>query len=101
MKLTNHNKNNHYTIDTFSIWGTIEINQKEYKKVYEFLMAKRDKAIIDVETYMRDSLENIKYFQNKTAGDLFSFGVLATQLVAKKYGLKNYKKQNYGIKIIN
>ena len=100
MKLINHNKNNHYDIDTFVMSGTITMSQKEYKKVYEFLMATRDKAILKIDTYTRDSLENIKHFQNKTVGDLFSFGVVATKLIAEKYGLKNYKKQNYGIKII-
>jgi HPt (histidine-containing phosphotransfer) domain-containing protein len=100
MDIVNHNKNNHYDINTYVMSGTITMTLKEYKRVYAFLMDKREKAIENNKTYARDSLENVKHHQHKEKGNLFSLGVYATQLLCKKYKLNNYKNQNYGIKIV-
>ena len=95
MKLTNHNKNNSYTIDTYVMRGTIEMTPQEWTRAYLWLWDQYQKAVKDIETYKRDSLSSLK----RENGRLFSIGVLATRLIAKKYGLQNYKDQNYGIKL--
>ena len=97
MKLVNHKEKNRYNLeDGTSIKGTIYMSQKEWTKSYLWLRSQYQKAIKDIETYKRDSLSSLK----KDKGLLFSIGVLATSLLAKKYQLKGYKDQNYGIKIV-
>jgi hypothetical protein len=76
--------------------GTIEMTPQEWTKTYLWLWGQYQKAIKSIDTYKRDSLSSLK----RDKGLLFSIGVLATSLVAKKYGLKNYKDINYGIKIV-
>lgn len=97
MKLINHNKNNSYDIDTYVMRGTIEMTHKEYVKAYLWLWGQYQKAIKNVETYKRDGLSSLHDIENET---LFCLGVTATSLLAKKYHLKGYKDQNYGIKIV-
>ena len=96
MKLLNHNANNTYDINTFTMRGTITMTPAEWQKSYLWLWGQYQKAIKNVETYKQDSLASLK----KDKGLLFSIGVLATQLLAKKHKLKNYKNQNYGVKIV-
>jgi len=96
MKLINHNQNNTYEIETYIMRGTIEMSPKEWENSYLYLSEQYKKAVKNTETYTRDSLSSLK----KDKGLLFSVGVLATKLLAIKYKLKNYKDQNYGIKII-
>ena len=96
MKLQNHNKNNTYDIDTYVMRGTITMTPTEWQKAYLWLLDKKQKATKNIETYTRDSLASLE----KDKGLLFSIGVFATQRLAQKYKLKNYKDQNYGIKII-
>ena len=96
MKLINHKDSNAYNIDTYVMRGTIEMTPQEWTKAYLWLWGQYQKAIKSVDTYKRDSLSSLK----REKGRLFSIGVLATSLLAKKYGLKNYKNINYGIKII-
>ena len=96
MKLKNHNKNNTYEIDSYVMRGTIEMSPSEWQKSYLYLWEQYKKAIKSIDTYKRDSLSSLK----KDTGLLFSVGILATQLIVKKYKLKNYKDQNYGIQII-
>lgn len=95
MKITNHNPNNTYDIDTYVMRGTIEMTPQEWREAYSFLQKKYKQAAQKTDTYPRDSLASIR----KNSGLLFSVGVPATQLLFKKYKLKNYKNQNYGIKI--
>ena len=96
MKLTNHNDNNSYDIDTYVMRGTITMTPKEWNDAYLYLWNCYQRGITNVETYQRDSLSSLK----KDKGLLFSIGVLATSLLVKKYHLKGYKDQNYGIKLI-
>ena len=96
MKLINHKKDNAYDIDTYVMRGTIEMTQKEYAKAFLFLRAKYHKAVKNCDTYVRDSLSSLDMFRGT---GYISLGVCATSLIAKKYGLKNYKDINYGIKI--
>ena len=98
MKLTNHRKDNSYDIDTYVMRGTIEMTPKEWTKSYLYLCGQWQKAIKNIDTYKRDSLSSIILKSDK--GQLFSIGVFATSLFAKRYHLKVYKDQNYGIKII-
>ena len=97
MKLTNHRKDNSYTIDTYVMHGTIEMSRPEYQKVYLYLWGQYQKAIKDIETYKRDGLSSLGCTREK---NLFSFGVVATKLIVKRFGLTGYKDQNYGIKIV-
>lgn len=96
MKLINHKRDNSYDIDTYVMRGTIEMTPQEWTKAYLWLWGQYQKAIKDIDTYKRDSLSSLK----RDKGLLFSIGVLATSLLAKKYHLKGYKDQNYGIKLI-
>lgn len=97
MKLINHKKDNAYTIDTFVMNGTITMTYKEYVKVMKYLTETYEEAVKEVNTFVRDSLTHAIIPQHK---DLFSFGVLATKLIAIHYHLKGYKSQNYGIQIL-
>jgi len=96
MKLTNHQQSHFYTIDTYTMHGTIEMTPKEWQKSYLYLWDQWQKAIKDIDTYKRDSLSSLK----KDKGLLFSVGVLATSLLVNKYHLNGYKSRNYGIKIV-
>jgi hypothetical protein len=99
MKLTNHNKNNSYTINTFVIHGTITMTRKEAEAVTAMLLNEYMKAVKRGDTYTRDSL---KTFSMVRMGDasLICIGVRATELIAERYNLQGYKPINYGIKII-
>lgn len=96
MKLTNHQKNNFYDVDTSVMRGTISMTPNEYKKVYAYLCDQYQKAVKSIDTYKRDNLSSLKKETNK----LFCLGVVATALIAKKWKLKRYNNGiNYGIKI--
>lgn len=96
MKVINHQKNNFYDLDTYIMRGTIEMTPKEWTKAYLWLWGQYQKAIKDIATYERDSLSSLKREQGK----IFSIGVCATKLLFKRFKLKNYKDQNYAIKIV-
>lgn len=96
MKLINHKQNNSYNINTYIMRGTIEMTPKEWLKAYMYLWGQWQKAIKDIDTYKRDGLSSLDTKKEQ----LFSIGVSATSLLVKKYHLKGYKNQNYGIKII-
>jgi hypothetical protein len=103
MKLTNHNKNNHYDVDYSVMSGTIEMNSNEFEKCFSYLVKEYEKAVINIDTYTRDSLSNVKHFNeyNDEGGleEYFCWGVKATQMIAKKYKLNNYKNVNYAIRV--
>ena len=101
MKLTNHNDNNTYTIDTYVMRGTIEMTKQEFKEAKIFLLNQYNKAVLEVDTYTRDSLSNLVNTGkiHREQPEYSSWGVCATKLIAEKYSLKNYKSQNHGIKI--
>jgi hypothetical protein len=98
MKLINHQKDNHYELSCSMMWGTIYMTTKEWTKCYLWLWSQWQKAIKDIETYKRDSLSSLNKNENLK---WFCIGVEATRLLAEKNNLKNYKNQNYGIKIID
>ena len=98
MKLINHNKNNSYDINTYVMRGTIEMTRKEFCKVFKYLTNEYHNAELNCITQTRDGLSHaVDGF--KSTGNLFNLGVCATGLIVSKYGLKNYKQQNYGILI--
>ena len=97
MRITNHNVKNSYDVNTYVMRGTITMTRKEYQKAFKWLQSEYSKAIENCETYKRDSLCSL----HDVKGDgVVSLGVYASQMIAKKYGLKGYKNHNYGIKII-
>lgn len=96
MKLTNHKKENSYTIDTFVMRGTITMTCTEYENAIMFLLREYQKAVKKCDTYTRDSLSGLKLL---AVPRLSSLGVCATKLIVKKYGLTGYKDQNYGIRV--
>lgn len=98
MKLINHNKNNTYDIDTYVMHGTIKMTLKEWEKVYKLLERKYNNAVKYCKTATRDGLCGC--MDKIYANNPFSIGVTATSLLAKKFHLKGYKDQNYGIQII-
>lgn len=93
MQLKNRQKNNFFYVDDAVMRGTIEMTSQEWQKCYLWLWGQYQKAIKDIETYKRDSLASLK----KDKGRIFCIGVLATQLIVKKYKLKNYRDVNYAI----
>jgi hypothetical protein len=97
MNIKNHKKDNGYNLkDGSYMRGTITMTSKEWQKAYLWLWGQYQKAIKDIDTYKRDSLASLK----KDSGQVFSIGITATSLLAKRYKLSNYKNQNYAIKII-
>jgi hypothetical protein len=102
MKLINHNKNNHYDLDTYVMGGTITMTDKEYETSLRFLQNEYKKAVKTIDTYKRDSLSGLvnRMPQTYKGYKLVDLGVTATQLLIKKHNLKGYKPQNYGIKVI-
>lgn len=100
MKLTNHKKNSFYWLPSGSVMhGTIEVSQEENKAICCYLLSEYQKAINTCDTYKRDSLSNCTVSKDKK---IFSAGVCASGLIAKRYGLDNYKNdRNYGIKTVN
>jgi len=95
MKLTNTSRI--YDINTFVMRGTISMTQEEWGKAYIFLKKRYSKAKKNCETYTRDSLYNI--IKEEPKDKVFNIGIYATRLIVEKYGLKNYKDVNYGIRI--
>ena len=106
MKLVNHQDKNCYDIETYVMRGTISMTMKEYEALELELYKRYKKALKKIDTYTRDALsqtlEGIKENrENMKIGRLVSFGVCATKLLVDIFGLKGYKEQNYGIKIIS
>lgn len=99
MKLTNHNKNNTYDIDTYVMRGTISMTDGEFFTAIKYLQAEYQKAVKNLDTYKRDSLSKLSSIHIDMKQTL-CIGVEATRLLALKYHLKGYKDQNYGIEII-
>lgn len=103
MKLINHKDSGSYDVDTYVMRGIIEMTTKEYKNCLDYLKKEDQKAVKKIDTYTRDSLSFMQHYSGKvyeTPKSIISVGVHATSLIAKKYGLKNYKDINYGIKIV-
>jgi len=106
MKLTNHNKNNSYTIPKESTIarGTITMTLAEYKDACSYLNRTYKRAYELCDTYMRDSLSLFSFFTGDTTypkEKIVCFGVCATEHIATHYQLKNYKHDiNYGIEVI-
>jgi hypothetical protein len=98
MKLTNHHKENSYTHNTYVMRGTIEMTREEYANAFQWLCRMYEKAVKECNTYVRDGLSSL--LLQKDTQIFFSLGVTATKMIAKKYGLKNYKDVNYCIRII-
>jgi hypothetical protein len=102
MKLTNHNKNNAYSMKDGSVMrGTITMTRVEFANASRYLDQEYKKAKRNCNTYVRDCLGVTTHEITRDFKDtLRCLGVCATQLLANKYHLKGYKDQNYGIKII-
>lgn len=102
MRLTNHQKDNSYTIDTYVMRGTITMSLSEYKDAVEYLKRTYTRAVKLCDTYTRDSLSPFSFYYGHIEKPIkpVCFGVCATQLLVTKYRLPNYKDQNYGIVII-
>jgi hypothetical protein len=101
MKLINHNKNNSYDIDTYVMHGTIEMTQVEFAQTHRFLELMYQKAKKNCDTAIRDGLNTgLRLMTRSLHRNPIDIGTTATALIAKAQGLKNYKQQNYGIKII-
>lgn len=98
MKLTNHNKNNRYDVDTFVMGGTITMTQAEWKKARNYVLMRYELAKKSFNTYIRDSINTDRLLTLNSG--VFSIGVVATGLIAHKFNLKGLRKQNYAIKII-
>ena len=101
MKLINHRRNNNfYDIDNYVMRGTITMTRAEFQNAMEVLQRRLNRAIKECDTYIRDGLMSKSWIVEPKAKSLFSLGVVATKLIANQYGLKNHRKQNYGIQIL-
>jgi len=76
------------------IHGTLVMTKKEFKQ--EMLFIKRH--TISHTRYNEALTQN--YIINKKGEQFYCFGVTPTKKLAQKHSLKNYKDQNYQIKVI-
>ena len=90
MKLINYNRgyNSHFEC---SIHGTIEMTEDEFKEVKAYLYKSDDYFHLSSGVLMRDM--ETKIITSK--GFYVNIRVTATDLIARKYNLSNYKKGNY------
>lgn len=102
MKLINHKNGNYYECAGGIMRGTISMTIDEYKQSMRFLASERKRAIKKCDTAIRDGLAFVKGFAYVYShpSEPISLGVTATKLITKHFGLKNYKDQNYAIKVI-
>jgi hypothetical protein len=103
MKLVNHNKDNFYYDDSSCVMnGTIELNKVELEKVREYLGLRQKVAEMECDTYTRDNLPiAIESYDRWNGKSLLSLGVEGTKAIVKLFDLPNYKRQNYGIVLVN
>lgn len=105
MQLINHHANNYTFVDPISstvMNGTIIMSRDEWNDAISYLLKAYKRAERDYDTYIRDSLDHINNYALKRHGHLkrLSLGVVATKLIAYRYGLKSrYKDQNYVIEV--
>lgn len=106
MKLTNHKKDNAYTIPKSGtvVRGTITMTLNEYQDACAYLKRTQARASKVCDTYTRDALSVFSFFTGKTGyptEKVICLGVCATQHIATHYQLKNYNPDiNYGIRVI-
>jgi hypothetical protein len=100
MKLTNYKRQHNYF--DCSIHGTIKMTGKEWAEVCAWLMSRR--KLFDSyggdfmkKIFIEDTNRQIKIKEGK----LINIRVIATEALAEKWGLKNYKRGNYQILILN
>lgn len=105
MQLINHHANN-YTFDDTNeasvMNGTIIMSRDEWNDAIAYLLKAYKRAERDYNTYIRDSLSHVFNWTLKKHKPIkrLCLGVVATKLIAYRYGLKSrYKNQNYVIEV--
>lgn len=99
MKLINHIKGNHNYDDSGAVMsGTIEVSPTEWQHVKQLIKRSKIKELKDYKHIYLERAERPIRDQNEYMA--FSLGVTVSKLIAKKYNLKRYKRQNYQFKIV-
>lgn len=94
MKLINYSLGYNDIFDC-SIHGTIKITRSEFDDVVKFLYKNEDRLYLSKKILIEDLSRRIV----TKKGFLINIRATATQLIAKKYNLKNYKNANYQIEV--
>lgn len=91
MKLINYKYGYNNTFNC-SIHGKIIVNKSEWKSIVKYLLNPSVKSCYLYKNVLKD---DFKRCINARSGKLFNIRVTATELVVRKFNIKNYKAGNY------
>ncbi|OPZ94106.1 MAG: hypothetical protein BWY74_00813 [Firmicutes bacterium ADurb.Bin419] len=95
MRLTNYKRG--YEFDCV-IGGVIRVSQPTFKKMVKYLL-RTPKMRFDNGYWLRILREDLERKIKFKGGYWVNLRTTPTELIAKKWGLKNYQKRNYAFEV--